>query len=464
MLIAWLAKIPGVTPETAYVALVWLAFLGSAAAVFVLWRRMGAARAPAAQAAVLALLAPSGFLAIFERGEIDRLLFWKLVPFVFLAIDGFRRKPNLFRIAIILGVLAAMALSRSERLIAFDLIALAEWILIVALCRPWREGTSRARFAAAGAALGFVAIGLTRLEAVQEAGALPPMPPELAVGEGLVGPLSLDAELSPFLRPVHALINSELRPRESLLWLQALGAKGVVAPAHGKFRRMLECVKEQDGWCLFDTATPAPPAVLVSRERFETLKPIRGLFDVEGLERYLVWAMRPEAVGFDRTGDDIVIRADSGPDDLILARIRDAESTAGDSIPPLAADPLGFAVLEPRGPGGFEARIRSAGLRHAENAPDDADYPRIAPEGVVDAASYTAPPFASGIRVAIFGERFRPNATAVYVDATAATVEYVSTTQINIVLPSDLTKGEHALVVDCAGARSYPYPFEALAR
>ncbi len=461
-LIAWLCAVPGMTPEMAYVVLAVLAFSAASWAVYRLWRVMGAGVGLALQAAALSLLAPSGWIAILERGEIDRLLFWKLLPFVFLAIDVFRRKPSKWRLVLIGLALAVMALTRSERLIAFDALALAEWVVLFVACPPWATGFGRARIAAAAV---FVLAAWARMTLAKEPGALAPMPAALVAqaSKPAVGPVSLEARLDPARRRAHELINSELRPHESLLWLQALGARSAVAPAHGKFARYLECIAEQDGWCEFDTATPAPPAVLVSRQRFDELKPIRGLFDLEGLERYLSWAMRPEAVGFERDGDRIRVHADSGPDDLILVRVAardwllDADSNS--SYP--ASDPLGFAVLD--GAGTFTLRF-AAGARLGGRPEaihlDDGDYPRILPEGVVEATAYRPPPFEPGAHVSIFGERFRPDASHALIDGVTAPLDYASSAQLNLRLPADIAPGPHELVINSANRFSYPYRFE----
>ena len=460
LLVAWLAKIPGVTPELAYAALVWTAFLGSALAVYSLWRRMGAAKALAAQTAVLALLAPSGILAIWERGEIDRLLFWKLLPLVFVAVDLFRRKPGLPRLMLLPATLAAMLFTRSERFITFDLLALTEWVVLFALCRPWIHETAQTRLRRAVAAAAFVLIATARLAALRELGALPPMPSSLVAraARPVVGPVSLDARMEPALAKIHELINGDLRPRESVMWLQALGARSVVAPAHGKYARELECVAEEQGWCVFDVGGPSPPAALVSRERFATLKPVRGLFDVEGLERYLLWAMRPEAVGFERVGQGFTVQARPGPGDLVLVRVLELhwEGDRGSFPGPPTIDPIGYSVLDLAGD-----------LPAPSPEPivlDDHDYPRILPEGVVEATAYAPPPFRAGMHLAVFGERFQPQASQVLLDGAPCELTYASAGQINIRLPDDVAPGPHELVVNSANLYSYPYRFEVTAQ
>jgi hypothetical protein len=310
--------------------------------------------------------------------------------------------------------------------------------------------------AALGGAVVFVGVALLRLEATGKPG-VTPMPAGFALEGAVVGPVSLEAELHPFAKQVHDLINSEMQPRESLLWLRALGAKAVIAPRSGKFAGELECIEERDAWCAFEIPGPAPRASLVSRDRFETLEPIRGLFDIEGLERYLLWAVRPEAVGFEQRGAEIVVSGEAGPNDLVLIRTNAAEwrTTAQ-----LSADPLNFVVLDPGGAGRFENTLRHEGVKPIYRTLDTGDFPQIASDGVVEASSYAPPPFAPGVFVAIYGSRFHPQASRVLVDESEARLEYASTEQINIRLAHDLPPGPHELIVESAGRRSYPYPFE----
>ncbi|MEZ5396388.1 MAG: hypothetical protein R2724_26795 [Bryobacterales bacterium] len=82
------------------------------------------------------------------------------------------------------------------------------------------------------------------------------------------------------------------------------------------------------------------------------------------------------------------------------------------------------------------------------------------PEGVVEATAYGAPPFAPAAYVAIFGERLRPDVTQVLIDGVGIPVAYSSTAQINIQLPADIAPGPHELLLNAAGAHSYPYRFE----
>ncbi|MCB1021127.1 MAG: hypothetical protein KDC27_14445 [Acidobacteria bacterium] len=454
-LIAALATI-GLSPADAYVLLVVVAFLACAAAVFALCRRIGAAPWLALAAAGLTLVAPSGILAIWERGEIDRLLFWKLVPLVFLAIDRFRRKPSAPSIALIFLALGVLVLTRNTRFIAFDLLALVEWILIFALVRPWRERMPRRALLLGACAALFAVIAFGRLQAVTIPGSPAPMPAALATLPHAAGPVSLDALFQPGAEQALALIRSGLRPDESLLWLQALGAESVLAPYYSKYARELECVERQGDWCAFSVG-PAPRAVLVSRERFATLRPIRGLFDVEGLERYLTWAQRPEAVGFEQDGPRIRVHGEAGPDDVVLIRVNAAEWTSNAAT---QVDPLGFVVLDPGAPGPFETTLAFHKTKPAPSPLDDADYPRILPEGVVEATAYAAPPFAPAAYLAIFGERFRPGVTQALLDGQDLPVSYSSVAQINVQLPADIAPGPHELLLNAAGAHSYPYHFE----
>jgi hypothetical protein len=196
---------------------------------------------------------------------------------------------------------------------------------------------------------------------------------------------------------------------------------------------------------------------LTSRPRFARLPEIRGVLDIEALEAYLVWAARPEAVGFERTGPrQAAIHADLGPEDLILVRISaegwiaEQRRDSGDWTPiPIQSDPLGFLVLDPGGAGATEIRL----LRQARIFPPPlaaapllaGEFPLITAEGVVDALSFEPPPFQAGDHVTIFGERFSPGQTVVSLDERVLDVSYASNTQINFQLPPDLRPGVYPL-------------------
>ncbi|MEZ5396389.1 MAG: 6-pyruvoyl-tetrahydropterin synthase-related protein [Bryobacterales bacterium] len=314
-LIAALSAI-GLSPAEAYVLLVVVAFLACAAAVFVLCRRMGAAPWLALAAAGLTLVAPSGILAVWERGEIDRLLFWKLVPLVFLAIDRFRRKPSALSIALILTALAAMVLTRNTRFIGFDLLALVEWIRSSRSC-SWRERMPATPARRWGCVLRRHLLRApssrlrprrARAHARRSGRSAPRRRPRLARR-----PLPAGAEQALGLIRLTCVPTSRC--------LAASSARNRHCALHGV---VAECIERQGDWCAFSVG-PAPRAVLVSRERFETLQPIRGLFDVDGLNRYLIWAMRPEAVGFEQQGSRIRVHGEAGPDDVVLIRVNAAE-------------------------------------------------------------------------------------------------------------------------------------------
>jgi len=138
-----------------------------------------------------------------------------------------------------------------------------------------------------------------------------------------------------------------------------------------------------------------------------------------------------------------------------------------------ASDPVGYSVLDLHGGGQSPSPMLlfapGSSLFGSNRPPeeihlDDADYPRILPEGVVEATTYAPPPFAPGAYVSIFGERFRPDGSQVLLDGADCPIAYVSTTQINIRLPEDIAPGPHALVVNSANRYSYPYRFEVEAQ
>ncbi len=82
------------------------------------------------------------------------------------------------------------------------------------------------------------------------------------------------------------------------------------------------------------------PAIIVSRFRFQHLRPLRSWQDVPGLRDYIEWADRPEAAGF-RSG---FVTANVSANDLILLRL---PAAAVESPAPVYRDPIGYAVLDP---------------------------------------------------------------------------------------------------------------------
>jgi hypothetical protein len=90
-------------------------------------------------------------------------------------------------------------------------------------------------------------------------------------------------------------------------------------------------------------------AVLVSKEQWDNLPPLRGWRDERFLNAYLAWADRPEAAGtsgFSSTGNDpsATIFADTGSHDWVLLR-RPYGVFQCDAVN--KPDPLGFTLIRP---------------------------------------------------------------------------------------------------------------------
>ena len=105
---------------------------------------------------------------------------------------------------------------------------------------------------------------------------------------------------------------------------------------------------------------------MVSRWAGQTLRPIRGLFDRQGLEAYLDWAGRPEAAGVHwRAAGRAEIRADLGPSDVILVRLTNRPEWRAAVLDgsdhwvslPIQPDPLGYMIIDPDRAGPVTLRI-----------------------------------------------------------------------------------------------------------
>lgn len=264
----------------------------------------------------------------------------------------------------------------------------------------------------------------------------------------------------------HALIKSDQRPQESLLWLRALAVSSVDGPPDGKLNQLLDCERLASGKCRYYLTQNSAEAVLVSRVGLDALRPVRGPLDVERLERYITWSARPETVTVRQTASNrLEIHADPGPGDVILFR-RDFDHpwlVAPASIQ-LREDPLGYLVLEPRGHSGpVDIVLETDPLAGApaEGPPVDAgEFPLIQAEGVVDGTTFAGPPFPAGSVLSIFGRRFGETGNQVRIGDSQVEILYESATQINVRLSDDLAPGVHDLTVITRGRSTEPYPIE----
>jgi hypothetical protein len=463
-------------PETAgYVAVVLAAYLGGCVAVYALVRRFQPG-AVAGFAAVLYALAPSRLPpASLESGSL--LVSWSLVPVLLIALDGIRRGPRLFPVAAGLGVTGMIWAARPAGVSRSDLLALAE--LGVLLAVSFAPGVLPRRVALAGlvAAAGWVFL------LGQPAHA--PLPAALLSGSGVdagggrwFGAVSLDAEMNPVLAQAGEVIDSPLRLEESLLWLRAMAVEFVISDDRQKFSGALEQLDDQDGWGVYGLPDPNPaPAVLVSRHSWKSLPPIRGLFDIEGLNQYLSWAGRPEPAGFRRVGDVVFeVWADLGPLDMFLVR-RNCQpgwraylEGANSRELAIECDPLGFFVLDAGGEGNARVRLEFQPAWSQRLFPSGGrsrplaggDFPRITPGGVIEAVGFTPPPFPPAASLSVFGHNFVPESTRVFFGETPGEILWVGPQQVNVRLPEGASRGELQVVVESAGRRSFPEEIEVV--
>jgi len=457
-------------PETAgYVVIVLAGYAGGCAAVYALLRRFRPG-VVAACGALLYALAPSRLPpASLESGSL--LVCWSLVPVLLIALDSLRRgvvRP--WNVAAVLGVAGMLWAAHAARISGHDLFALGELAVVLAVC--WWPGVIPRRVALLGflAAAGWVLFFGRPVR--------PPLPSELLSGSGLdaggrsvFGAASLETEMNPVQAQARAVISSPGRLEESLLWLRAMAVEFLVSADCRKFSGALERLDEQQGWCVYGLPDPNPaPAVLVSRHSWKSLRPIRGLHDIEGLNQYLGWAGRPEPAGFRRVGDAAFeVSADLGPLDMFLVRQNCAPGwrayLEGPSPRELTVecDPLGYMVLDSGGAGETRVRLEFQPLWTERLFPagmpsrplPGGEFPRITPGGVIEAVGFTPPPFRPGASLSIFGHGFVPEKTQVLFGETPGEVLWVGPRQINVRLPEDAGPGELNVVVESAGRRSF---------
>ena len=461
-------------PETAgYVVIVLAAWAGGCVAVYALVLRFRPV-AVAGAAALLYVLAPSRLPpASLESGLL--VVFWSLVPVLLITLDRLRRKPRPRNAAAAIGAAALLWAAHPSIVSPYDLIALGELAVVLAVCLS--PGVIPRRVAL----VGFLAAGIW----VSFVGwpAHSPLPSGLLQDNGLApggrsvfGAVSLETEMNPIRAQAAAVISSPGRLDESLLWLRAMAVEFLVSDDRQKFSGALDRLAEQDGWSVYGLPDPNPaPAVLVSRHLWKSLPPIRGLSDIEGLNRYVSWAGRPERAGFRRVADSALeVWADLGPLDLFLVRRncrpgwRAYLEGATPRELPIECDPLGFMVLDAGGEGPTRLRLEfqpSWARRlfpHAlpRRPLPRGEFPRISPGGVLEAVGFAPGPFPAGASLSVFGHGFVPGNTRVLFGETPGEVLWVGPQQINVRLPGDAAPGPLNMVVESAGRRSFPEGIE----
>ena len=283
-----------------------------------------------------------------------------------------------------------------------------------------------------------------------------------APGETTVGEPAPRVDLNPIRRQAERVILGPDNPLYSVLWLQALGARHVLSGDTVKYTPLLDAEYEDSGgYRVYQTPVhQAGPAVVVSRHQWQNLPRLRSLYDRPSLAAYVEWANRPEGAGFRWLGPrEAEVRADLGPDDMILVRQNAAAGwTAFTSGQPVttAADPIGYLVLDPRRTGPVTVSLRApwragSGEALAENA-----IPVLNRDGIVDGIRLTPPPFAPGTVVTIHGSGLgETRTTRVLVAGRPAEVLYAGEAQINARLPVDLPTGPAEVIAEVSGVRSH---------
>ena len=461
----------GVRESAAYVVIVLAAYAGGCAAVYALARRYQPA-AVAGFAALLYGLAPTRMPPdSLEQGSL--LLSWSLAPVLLLLLDNLRQTTRPVSVAAAIAIAGLIWAANPSGVSERELVALGELVLVVFACMLQFEVPRRVVLAA------FVGVAGWTLFLAPSAETIPPelvsqAPPEAGDHE-IFGEASLAVEMNPVRASARDLVAAPGRLEESLLWLRAMAAGFLISDDNEKYAQALDCLEEQDGWCLYALPNPNPaPAVLVSRHQFKNLTPVRGLYDVEGLHQYLAWAGRPEPAGFEQAERAIQVEADLGPLDIFLVR-RNCQSgwrayLVGDDSRelPIECDPLGFMVIDPAHEGETRVRLEFAPPWAQRLWPEavvarplpGGQFPRITPGGIVEAAEFQPPPFRPGASLSIFGHNFVPDNTRVLFDETAGEVLWVGPQQINVRLPQNIAPGESTVVVESAGRESFAEQIE----
>jgi hypothetical protein len=256
-------------------------------------------------------------------------------------------------------------------------------------------------------------------------------------------------------RQPERLILEPGHPAYTVLWLQALGVGHVVSADRAKFDAILEPERDH---LYYAPVRHTGSAVLVSRYQFSNLAPLRSFYDRPGLAAYVEWANRPEGAGFRWvSGREAEVRADLGPDDMVLVRQNAAGWTASVEGQPVAthADPIGYLVLDPRRTGPVTIRLHTPWRAGPDFVLPEHAVPVLTSGGIVDAERHTPPPFAPGTVVTLYGSGLgETGVTRVLAGGRSAEVSYANEGQVNARLPGDLPAGAVEVVVEVNGVRS----------
>ncbi len=485
-LVALAAALTGLSADWAYPVVVALVYVAGMLSVYWIVRRFRSEPAAALWAALTYGAAPSRLSSVIGQPDGPRLLFWTLALVFLLMADDPRRKFRPRRAAGMVLCLAFLLATLPGSFGALDALALLELAVLLALSRRQQLWSNHLVKLACTAA--FFVVSLWNFLIYPSLVYQPSAMPEAALDwvransdkPRVYGPVSAQLLMRPHREAIDRIILSPGSTRDSLMWLRAHAAEYLISMDWEKFHSALECVHQQGEWCVYRIPAYNPAqAVLVSRDRRQDLKPIRGPLDREGLEAYLNWSGRPEAAGVVwRDSVSAEIHADLGPSDAILVRVPARpgwkaavqDSTGGIRPIEVQSDPAGFILLDPNetGPARITLEYNPGWLERLLPSPREqgpfvrGDFPIISTDGVVDAFDYTPPPFKSGALLSIFGRYFIPGQTTVFIGEARTTPTYAGATQINFQLPRQLDPGPVEIVVESGGRRSYPYRAEVI--
>ena len=394
-----------------------------------------------------------------QGGAANELLFWSLAPVCALACDNFRRKPAPLRFLAAAVAALAWVCARAWSATLWDLAAFVEFFVIAAvlLYRPLQ-----ARCLAALPLLSFALVCAAAMTP-------PPRPPAANGSVRVAGSDDLRTRLNPVLSAASEKVfsaSSTERAGEAILWAQAMGAPVLWAPDRLRFADLLEPVAA--GSALFALGGPVPgDAAIVSRRLWERLPAIRGVYDREALEQYLLWADRPESLHVRTAYRGLSIRADLSGADAVLVRVPFAAGwellSGGGRLFPDPRGLYGGSCRRQARPAKCKSRSRpSASGRYCRSPPrcTRGTSPRSLPAGLVHGVKLTPPPFDAGDIVSIFGSGFLAGNTFLRVDGEPVAALYVGAAQINFKLPETLAPGRHELIVESGGLRSFPRSVE----
>ncbi len=506
-LVAVVAALTGLGADQAYLVVGVLAyFLGS---LFLYWivRRFQASSTTALWGALTYALAPSRLSCLYGQPDGPRLLFWTLILACTLAADNLRFGFRWSRLALLVCCLVQLVRTLPESATDLDCLAVLELAVLLAIT-CWKRVSridlgdlNSVKFGQAKLSLRkltctalFVVPSLWSFTIYPSLGYQPPVMPGEAMAwvransasstaPRVYGPVSAQALVQPNREAIDQMIRSPgrtNRTKESLLWLRAHAIEYLISLDWEKFHPVLECVRQEGEWCVYRIPHPNPAqAVLVSRELWRELKPLRGPMDVEGLEAYLSWAGRPETIVLDWHDSTVAeIRADLGPADAILVRefalpgwkavVRNA---SGAELPvEVQRDPAGFILLDPNTTGPTVVRLeydpdwldRVLPPSLTRNRFVGGDFPIISTDGIGDAFDYTPSPFKRGAVLTIFGRNFVADETMVLIGGEEVAPSYVGANQINVQLPVSMAPGMIDIVVESDGRQSYAYSVEVI--